>query len=341
MFSLLDSHTTSSHYTNIRIDNYVYTLEGLHAAKRMLRPDGIFVVKFDVETPWIAGRLYGLVSKVFGCAPEHIQADSSSSTPGGHFFISGSQFRIRQALQDHQLAAYVAQHGNFNMSKARLTTDDWPYFYQHEPGLSASVIVISLALVGLSWALLRDSGTHLRALRWHFFFLGAGFLLLEAQIVSKTALFFRTTWAVNSLVIAGLLLLIIAANLLVESKPRLPIEVGYFGILLTLAASYLVPLEKLFFPSLLLKILATTLVLCLPIFFASIVFIRSFASAGFRGEALGSNLFWGYGGRCSGVPIAVDGDSLPSNHRGVFLSCVLDCTALGVELREIYRCRFA
>ena len=29
----------------------------------------------------------------------------------------------------------------------------------------------------------------------------------------------------------------------------------------------------------------------MPIFFASIVFIRSFASAGFRGEALGSNLF--------------------------------------------------
>jgi len=32
-------------------------------------------------------------------------------------------------------------------------------------------------------------------------------------------------------------------------------------------------------------------VLCLPVFFAGIVFIRSFAIEGFRGEALGSNLF--------------------------------------------------
>ena len=34
VFSLLDSHTTSSHFTNIRIDNYVYTLEALRSAKR-------------------------------------------------------------------------------------------------------------------------------------------------------------------------------------------------------------------------------------------------------------------------------------------------------------------
>src|SRR5207247_7812433 len=32
-FSLLDSHTTSSHFSNIRIDNYVYTREAITAAK--------------------------------------------------------------------------------------------------------------------------------------------------------------------------------------------------------------------------------------------------------------------------------------------------------------------
>ena len=33
MFSLLDSHTTSSYFSNIRIDNYVYTLEALQKAE--------------------------------------------------------------------------------------------------------------------------------------------------------------------------------------------------------------------------------------------------------------------------------------------------------------------
>ncbi|HKT70413.1 MAG TPA: methyltransferase domain-containing protein, partial [Terriglobales bacterium] len=50
VFSLLDSHTTSSYYSNIRIDNYVYTIQALTAAKRLLSPDGLFIVKFQVST---------------------------------------------------------------------------------------------------------------------------------------------------------------------------------------------------------------------------------------------------------------------------------------------------
>jgi spermidine synthase len=51
MFSLLDSHTTSSHFTNIRIDNYVYTKEALQAARRHLRPGGLMVVKILGRRP--------------------------------------------------------------------------------------------------------------------------------------------------------------------------------------------------------------------------------------------------------------------------------------------------
>jgi spermidine synthase len=292
VFSLLDSHTTSSHFSNIRIDNYVYTLEALQAAKKLLRQDGIFIIKFQVDTPWIAGRLYGLLQSVFGHGPLQLEADSSYTayTTGGRFFISGSEHRIQEALSDRRLAAYVAKHNDFQMSPASLTTDHWPYFYQHEPGLPASVIIISMALVILCWMLLRDTGAGLRSTRWHFFFLGAGFLLLEAQIVSKMALLFGTTWIVNSIVISGLLLLIVAANFLVQFVPRFPVGIAYIGIFLTLFVSCTVPLEKLFFASMWAKVLTATIVLCLPVFFAGIIFVRSFAREGFRGEALGSNL---------------------------------------------------
>jgi SAM-dependent methyltransferase len=137
VFSLLDSHTTSSHFSNIRIDNYVYTVEALQAAKKLLKPDGIFVIKFQVDTPWIAGRLYGLLQSVSGYAPLQLEADSSyiAYSTGGRFFITGSEHRIQEALSDRRLAAHVAKHSDFRMSPASLTTDDWPYFYQHEPGL--------------------------------------------------------------------------------------------------------------------------------------------------------------------------------------------------------------
>jgi spermidine synthase len=290
VFSLLDSHTTSSYYSNIRIDNYVYTVEALQATKRLLKPDGLLVVKFRVMTPWIGGRLYGLLQNVFGRAPLEVQANSTMYTPPGRFFIAGSRARIDQALAEPSLAAYMQTHQDFATSKASLTTDDWPYFYQHEPGLPGSVIILSVVLILLCWSFIRRTGTAVSSIRWPLFFLGAGFLLLEAQIISRMALLFGTTWMVNSIVIAGLLILIVASNFFVQWKPQTPLVVGYAGILCTIALGYFIPLDRLFFHSFWTKALVATTVLCLPVFFAGIVFIRSFALEGFRSEALGSNL---------------------------------------------------
>jgi spermidine synthase len=292
VFSLLDSHTTSSYYTNIRIDNYVYTVEALEAAKRLLKSDGIFIVKFQVQTPWIAGRLYGLLSQVFGRPPVELQSEPSIYTTGGSFFITGSQERIDRVLSsDQALANYVEHHHDIQMALATLTTDDWPYFYQRSPGLPLAVVVISAALVLLCVTLLRDSGGATKDdIRWHFFFLGAGFLLLEAQIVSKIALLFGTTWLVNSIVVGGLLLLILAANTLVRLRPSFPEAASYAALFLTLVIGFFVPVRAIFFASLWARIPAALLVLCLPVFFAGIIFIRSFSRESFSSSALGSNL---------------------------------------------------
>jgi SAM-dependent methyltransferase len=293
VFSLLDSHTTSSYYTNIRIDNYVYTLEALKATRRLLKPDGIFIIKFQVDTPWIAGRLRGLLETVFARRPLQLRTEKSPYGTMGTFFITGSQGRIARAMSESELAAFVANHSDIETQQAPLTTDDWPYFYQREPGLPVPVIVISGVLVLLCWLFMRKAGTGLRSMRWHFFFLGAGFLLLEAQIISKMALLFGTTWVVNSIVIAGLLLLIVAANSLVEFWRDLPVGWAYAGIFLSMLVSYLVPLEKFLFHSMVSKLVLATVVLCLPVFFAGIVFVRSFAREGFPAVALGANLLGG------------------------------------------------
>jgi SAM-dependent methyltransferase len=289
VFSLLDAHTNSSYYSNIRIDNYVYTIEALQAAKRLLTPGGVFVVKFQVDTTWIAGRLRGLLESVFGHPPLQVQGGYDHGT-GGRFFVTGSEQKIAQAMRDPELSAYVANNNNFVTESATLTTDDWPYFYQHEPGLPGGVMLISALLFLLCWILMRRTGIKAGSIRWHFFFLGAGFLLLEAQIISKMALLFGTTWVVNSIVISALLLLIVGSNVLVERKPGIPLPLAYAGIFAAMIVSFAVPLERLFFASIWLKAVAATVVLCLPVFFAGVIFIQSFARSGFSGEALGSNL---------------------------------------------------
>jgi spermidine synthase len=141
VFSLLDSHTTSSHYSNIRIDNYVYTIEALQATRRLLKPNGLLIIKFQVKTPWIAGRLRDLLTVIFGEPPLHFQTDAGAYSTGGRFFVSGDQHRIQQVLSNPELSAYVARHSAQGFESAALTTDDWPYFYQHQPGLPISLIV--------------------------------------------------------------------------------------------------------------------------------------------------------------------------------------------------------
>jgi spermidine synthase len=291
VFSLLDSHTTTSHFTNIRIDNYVYTREALQRAQQLLRPDGLFIVKFQVENPWIAGRLFNLIRDTFHQDPIQFQTDPAEYGSPGRFFVAGSRERLAKVTSDPALSAYLATHSNMPMENASLTTDDWPYFYQHEPGLPISVILVSIAvLIIFGWFLRQTAGEGGR-IDLHFMFLGAGFMLLEAQIVSKMALLFGTTWVVNAVVVSGLLCLIVAANLVYGSFPRIPQAAAYVGLFLSLAAMFTVPLEKLFFESWALRALAATLALCTPVFFAGIIFVSSFARAGFRGSALGSNLF--------------------------------------------------
>src|SRR6266852_2305347 len=150
VFSLLDSHTTASHFTNIRIDNYVYTREAFAAAKRLLRPNGIFIVKFQVEfRPWIAGRLHELLTDAFGFQPLQLEATAGYRS-WGRFFITGSKQRILAALADPRLRAYVRSRVGMPMEAVARTTDDWPYFYQRNPGLPMSVATVSLLLIAIS-----------------------------------------------------------------------------------------------------------------------------------------------------------------------------------------------
>jgi hypothetical protein len=289
VFALLDSHTTSSHYTNIRIDNYVYTIEALQATRALLEPDGVMVVKFQVNTPWIAGRLENLLTEVFGYPPIHLEGVASYST-GGRFFITGDRKTISKAMAKPSLRDYMNGSQEFETVSATVTTDDWPYFYQKAPGVPTSIIIISCVLVlATTWAMIR-TGWRLTSVRWHFFLLGAGFMLLEVHIVSKMALLFGTTWVVNSIVISGLLLMIVAANLLVMWKPKISVKTAYIGLFGCLLVSYITPPEMLFFDSLFYRIVTSSLVFCSPVFFAGIVFIRSFAEAEFSGRALGANL---------------------------------------------------
>jgi len=290
VFSLLDSHTTSSHFSNIRIDNYVYTREAMAAASRLLSPGGTFIVKYQVERPWIAGRLNALMTDVFGRQPFQFQGLGGNYGTPGRFLVICPPARAYATLDDPLFKSMLMHSRRIVMEDVPATTDDWPYFYQRDRGLPVAVVAISLLLLIACFAGARSIGLHAVSIRSEFFFLGAGFLLLEAQIISRMALLFGTTWTVNSIVIGVLLLLIVAANGVAAIAPKLRYEFGYVGVIVMIAAAYAVPTQALLFESFVVRATVATLFLCLPAFFAGIVFVKRFAASGFSSDAIGSNL---------------------------------------------------
>lgn len=281
--SILDSHVTQSSFTNIRTDNYVYTREGIESMLKVLKPDGVLSVSFSAERPWFGGRMRDTLASLLGKTPKVLY--------NGYFFFIVGDAAERQVAADPDLAAFLASSRQPTVQDAPMTTDDWPYFYHRDRGVPTIVAVLSALVIALCWLVLRGNQLRLIHLRWHFFFLGAGFMLMEVQIISKLALLFGTTWLVNSIAISALLGLILLANAVAARFPALTGTFAYVGLFTALAVCYFVPLQALLFESFWLRALGSTLFLCSPVFFAGLIFISSFARTKFSAEAFGSNLF--------------------------------------------------
>jgi spermidine synthase len=161
-----------------------------------------------------------------------------------------------------------------------LPTDDWPFLYLRVPALPdlnvrgmALIAVISLPLI---WWVLGPQQSATRA-GMCMFFLGAGFMLLEARSTVQMALLFGSTWVVNSVVIGSILLMILAANWFVSlAGPRreLPIYVLLIGSLLL---NIFVPIDRFLGMPEALKLAVSCGLSFAPVFFAGVIFAMHFA----------------------------------------------------------------
>ena len=302
VYSILDSHTTSSYYTNIRLDNYVYTLESIQRTRELLNPDGVFVLSFSSERPWFAGRLRGIVEQAFERSPLMVHV-------APEFFIVGNGDRIARTLAGNpELQRFIDSRSTVQVAAATPSTDDWPYLYQQNRGVPSVVWLLSIGLTLVCWLTFRRLKASREGIQWHFFFLGAAFMLLEVQVVSKAALLFGTTWLVNSIVISSMLAFILLSNLVASRFPKFPRGIAYLGLFATLALSYLLSARGLFFESMAVRGLAATALYCSPVFFAGLIFIASFREAGFRARSLRLESAGVSGGRAPRIAFVPDRD---------------------------------
>jgi len=281
LFALPDSLTLLAGQGALRLENYLFTKESMATVRRHLNPGGTFAM-YNYYEPFLLDRYAGTLDDVFGTAPCVELGDSLASR--------------RQAVLTAGAGASVDCKTPWRRVDVSEPTDDYPFPYlQHRsiPGFYWHTLVLMLAASVLLIAVAAGGSVRVFARMRSYVDLacmGAAFLLLETKNVVQFALLFGTTWFVNSLVFAGVL---ISVWLAVETArhvrlPRMPVL--YLALLAALIVAWAVPQESLLSLSPVPRFFAATALAFAPIYVANLVFAKRFAAAALSTVAFATNL---------------------------------------------------
>ncbi|MCO5170432.1 MAG: hypothetical protein M9894_29195 [Planctomycetes bacterium] len=291
VYGLLDSQALFSTMSNVRLDGYVYTLEGLRAGWQRVAPGGVLSLSFYVANQqWLAVRIARLLALATGREPllftegMHLVAvvpRGVASRPAGL-----TSFRQVDGLAHDEAGAAVP-------------TDDWPFLYLRERTIPSdyALVLAALALgVVVTVFAVRPVGGRLGAPEAQSFFLGAGFLLLQTKSITDCSVYFGATWLVTTVVVSGVLLMVLLANLAtIKGVGR----ASYVSLFAALVITCAMPREWILGLPLGGRLAWAALAVPLPIFFAGQIFSTAFRAAPRPAALFGANLLGAtLGGLC-------------------------------------------
>jgi SAM-dependent methyltransferase len=273
VFGFLDSHRLLSAFGSVRLDNFMYTSEAMAEVRRLLVPGGRVALTFASNRPWIHARLLSLVGQSFGGRAWTV------FPPYG--YANGILYL---AERGSQAGASAGDTGG-----ALVPNDDWPFLYLRErriPPYNVLFLVVALALSGAAFFVLPKGE---RRIRVPYFLLGAAFFLLETSNVVRMALLFGSTWAVNTVVFAGILALVLLANL-TAARWRVPLSACVAAVGLGILLAAMLPAGQLLELPIGARAAAAVVVYLGPVFFGGLIFARLIENEARLFEAYGSNV---------------------------------------------------
>jgi hypothetical protein len=277
LFALPDSLTLLTGQGNLRLENYLFTLESVRRVKSILEPGGTFAM-YNYYEPALLDRYATTLQTVFGSRP----CEEVGSRLAGR----------QQAVLTAGAGATRNCASPWSGRRTSIATDDWPFPYLTSHTIPSFYLrVLALVLVGALALVWLAGGTPLRMRRYmDLFCMGAAFSLLETKNVVQFALLFGTTWFVNSLVFAGVLLSVYAA-VEVARHVRLPHPRWlYLALAASLAVAWLVPQESILSLPPVVRFIVGAAVAFAPVFCANLVFAQRFRGVASSTVAFGANL---------------------------------------------------
>src|SRR6185312_16994610 len=279
IYGVLDSHTALSHASNLRVDSYVYTREGITEAFKLLKPDGVMSIAFALPNESLGFKLSHILSGIPGAGkPLAVRVGYDSKTTTAFVTQKGHDIVMPDA---NAFAAFgfkdVSNYFAQPYPEESIPTDDWPFFYMIGRTYPVSYMLALGMVLLLSIMFVR------KTIGWTgpidrnylpFFFLGSGFMLVETKAITELGLHLGGTWFVIAAAILLVLVMAFLANLIVTRSGQKLAGPAYFGLFISLLVGYGLATShgQLMFGPPLMQLAVSCFVLTIPLFFAGIIF---------------------------------------------------------------------
>ncbi len=304
VFGWLDSQALFSSMSNLRLDGYIYTVQSMREAYGLLKENGTLSISFMAVYKWLVRKLIRMVREATGKMP----------------LIYESQGQVILCAPRTPLSDPPLQYGRFvrtdllpgdDLSDADPPTDDWPFLYLSGRRIPTDYLaVIGILLLVCLPTIYVIRGSQFTLNDTHFMFLGLGFLLLETKSIVDCSLYFGATWLVTTIVVCGVLLMVLAANLVAMRLKQFHIWM-YLPLFASLLILYMMPRDAVLSLSFGLRLFWCLVIVPFPIFFAGLIFSTTFRDGAKPSALFGANLIGAVlGGFCEYLGMVTGNGSL-------------------------------
>ncbi len=325
IYGLLDSHTLLSQASSVRLDSFVYTVEGLREARSRLSESGILSLSFSVMNPQLGRKLFLMLQTAFdGRPPLCVAAGYDQAV----IFLEANDRTLRAPaalLRESGFRDATPEYAHSSVI-TDVSTDDWPFFYMPRRVYPLSyLLMVAVVLMLSAFIFSRFLEVRLQVGNAPFFFLGAGFMLVETKAITELGLVFGNSWQVIGVVIVAILVMAFLANWIVLRFTVKKNLVAYFLLLSSIGIGWWLRGGSISFTWA--GRVGYAILLTSPVFFSGMVFSTLLRSRGAISGMLGMNLL---GAMCGGL---LEYNSMYFGFR--FLYLLAGCLYLLAYLSEV------
>jgi SAM-dependent methyltransferase len=279
VYGVLDSHTALSHASNLRVDSYVYTREGIAEAFRLLKPNGVMSISFTLVNDALGFKLSKILRELPGAgSPLAVRVRYDNVRTTAFIVKKGGALTMPDANAFASLGfTDVSNYFSQPYPESAVPTDDWPFFYMIERAFPVTYMVALGMILLLSYVFVRKTigfTDPIDRSYLPFFFLGSGFMLVETKAITELGLHLGGTWFVIAAAILLVLIMAFLANLIVTRTAHKLAGPAYLGLFVSLLVGYGLATSHgqwMVGPPLV-QLALSCVVLTIPLFFAGIIF---------------------------------------------------------------------